>query len=195
VNTTSFMSANNVAEAEGLELAGATDVLPGRAEALVAKAGGMSYPSLDALLGDDRVDAVVNLTGALSHGAVTRAALEAGKHVHTEKPVALTHAEAQELVDLAGRHGLTLSCAPATLMGEAQQTAWKLLREGAIGTVGRALVELRDAAADGRETRASARHAAHVVEALEAIDRSRPDGGAVEVTSDFDPPAPMEWAR
>jgi hypothetical protein len=80
-------------------------------------------------------------------------------------------------------------------MGEAQQTAWKLLREGAIGTVGRALVELRDAAADGRETRASARHAAHVVEALEAIDRSRPDGGAVEVTSDFDPPAPMVWAR
>ncbi|HEY3182011.1 MAG TPA: Gfo/Idh/MocA family oxidoreductase [Gaiellaceae bacterium] len=192
--------ARRIAETAGLELAGATRVGPGRADALVAEAGGTSYPSLGALLGDDRVDAVVNLTGALSHATVTRAALEARKHVHTEKPLALTHAEAQELVELAGRQGLVLSCAPATLMGEAQQTAWQLLREGAIGTVrvvdwGRARVELRDAVADGREPRASARHAAHVVEALEAIDRSRRNGGAVDVASDFEQPAPMEWAR
>jgi hypothetical protein len=60
---------------------------------------------------------------------------------------------------------------------------------------GRARVELRDAVADGREPRASARHAAHVVEALEAIDRSRRSGGAVDVASDFEQPAPMEWAR
>jgi len=205
------------------------------------------YPSLDSLLADGRVDAVVNLTAAFSHATVTRSALEAGKHVHTEKPLALGHAEAQELVELAARRGLTPSCAPATLMGEAPQTAWKLLREGAIGTVrvvyaesnwgrveswhpapatlhsvgaivdvgiypltlvtavfgparrvvawGRALVELRDAAAEGREPRASPRHAAHVVEALEAIDRSRRERRPVDVTSDFDPPAPMEWAR
>jgi predicted dehydrogenase len=333
-----------IAETDGLELAGATDVVPERVEALVAEAGGTSYPSLEALLGDDRVDAVVNLTAALSHATVTRAALEAGKHVHSEKPLALTHAEAQDLVDLAGRYRLTLGCAPATLMGEAQQTAWKLLREGAIGSVrvayaeanwgrieawhpapatlhsvgaivdvgiypltlltavfgparrvtaygttvapdrvardgaafrletpdlvvavlelaggvvvrltasfyvgpgkqrgiefhgddgmlylaswaefdsrlelggndeeytrvelvrepypgidwGRALVELRDAVTEGREPRTSARHAAHVVEVLEAIDRSRRNGGAVDVASDFDAPAPMEWAR
>ena len=337
--------AQRIAETDGLELAGATDAAPGRADALVAAAGGASYAPLETLLADDGVDAVVNLTPALAHAAVTRAALEAGKHVHTEKPVALTHDEARELVELAAARGLTLGCAPATLLGEAQQTAWKLVREGAIGTprvayaeanwgrveswhpspatlhsvgaivdVGvypltmltamfgaarrvqaygatlkpdratrdgmpfridtpdfvvavlelaggvvvrltasfyvepgrqrgielhgddamlhlaswaefdsrlelgvngesyapvelvrepyrgtdwaRALVELRDAVAERREPRTSARHAAHVVEALEAIDRSRRAGGAaVDVTSDFDAPAPMEWAR
>jgi predicted dehydrogenase len=61
--------------------------------------------------------------------------LEAGKHVHTEKPVALRAHEARELAELAARRGVRLSCAPATLLGEAQQTAWKLVRDGAIGRV------------------------------------------------------------
>jgi predicted dehydrogenase len=86
------------------------------------------------MLADDDVEAVVNLTGAVTHASVTTAALEAGKHVHTEKPAALTYDEARGLAELAAARGLVLSCSPATLLGEAQQTAWKLVREGAIGT-------------------------------------------------------------
>jgi predicted dehydrogenase len=118
-----------------LELLGATDVVPGRAEAFVAEYDGTAYATLDRLLADERIELVVNLTAPEFHSPVTRAALGAGKHVHSEKPLALRHAEAQELVDLAAERGLALGCAPATLFGEAQQTAWKLIREGAIGRV------------------------------------------------------------
>jgi predicted dehydrogenase len=127
--------------AHRLDFAGATDLLPERAREIVAAFGGTAYGSLAELLADDRVEAVVNLTAPPAHAEVTAAALEAGKHVHTEKPLALTHADAVALVQLAASRGLALSCAPATLLGEAQQTAWKLLREGAIGRVRAAYAE------------------------------------------------------
>jgi predicted dehydrogenase len=118
-----------------LELVAASDALPGRADALVADFGGKAYDSLPSLLADERVDAVVNLTSPAAHAEVTAAALDAGKHVHSEKPLALRHDEARDLVNLASTRGLRLSAAPATLLGDAQQTAWKLLREKAIGHV------------------------------------------------------------
>ena len=118
-----------------LQLAGATDVVPGRAGELVAEFGGTEYPTLDALLADEAVDTVVNLTAPQAHAEVTARSLEAGKHVHTEKPLALRYEDAKELVALAERRGMRLSAAPASLLGEAQQTAWKLVRDGAIGEV------------------------------------------------------------
>ena len=124
-----------IAGAEELELAGATDLDGARAEALVAEFGGRVYPDLAAVLADDAVDTVVNLTVPRAHAEVTTAALEAGKHVHSEKPLALRHADAARLVELAAGHGLRLSSAPATLLGEAQQTLWKHVREGAVGRV------------------------------------------------------------
>jgi predicted dehydrogenase len=127
--------ARTIVASDRIELVAAADALPGRAESLVAGFGGEAHPSVDALLADDAVDTVVNLTAAVAHAAVTRAALEAGKHVHSEKPLALHHDEAQALVELADARGLALSAAPATLLGEAQQTLWKLVRDGAVGTV------------------------------------------------------------
>lgn len=124
-----------IAAEPGLTFAGGTDVRPGRAAELVARHGGHDYPSLAALLADDGVEIVVNLTTAQTHAEVTAAALEAGKHVHTEKPVALDGAQAHELAALAERCGVRLSCAPATLLGEAQQTLWKRVREGDLGEV------------------------------------------------------------
>jgi predicted dehydrogenase len=73
---------------------------------------------------------------------VTKACLKAGKHVHSEKPLALTTAEAEDLVALAAQCGLRLGCSPFTWMGEAQQTAWKLLREGKLGQVRVAYAEV-----------------------------------------------------
>jgi predicted dehydrogenase len=127
--------ARTIAAADGVELVAATDALAGRAEELVGEHGGIAHPSLEALLGDERVDAVVNLTAATAHADVTRAALEAGKHVHSEKPLALDHATAKDLVALAAARGLALSASPATLLGEGQQTLWKLVREQAIGRI------------------------------------------------------------
>ena len=127
--------AARIAAEHGLELLGATDPLDGRAQALVDEFGGVAYATLDELLADERVDTVVNLTVPQVHAEVTTAALLAGKHVHSEKPLALRHADAQALVDLAQEQGVRLAAAPATLLGEAQQTLWKLVREGAAGRV------------------------------------------------------------
>jgi predicted dehydrogenase len=264
--------------------------------------------------------------------------------VHTEKPVALRYDEARELAALADARGVRLSCAPATLLGEGLQTAWRLVRDDAIGSIravyaeanwgrierwhpspetlyavgplidvgiypltaltamfgparralaygtilapervardGRPfhleapdfivavvelanglvvrltatfwvgpgkqrgiefhgehaslylaswaefdsrlersedgeiyerlpllrepyrgidwaapLVDLAEALEEGRPHRARADHAAHVIEAINAIDASRERAGTVEVRSDFEPPAPMDWAR
>ena len=81
--------ARTIAAAEGLELAAAADALPGRAQALVDEFGGTAHKSVDAILADDRVDTIVNLTAAVAHVEVSTAALEAGKHVYSEKPMAL----------------------------------------------------------------------------------------------------------
>ena len=97
--------------------------------------GGARYPSLDAVLADDKIDLVVNLTIQSAHHEVARRCLEAGKHVHSEKPLALTRAGANELVALADRKSLRLSCSTFTWMGEAQQTAGKAIRDGRLGEV------------------------------------------------------------
>ena len=126
--------ARDIAATPTLQLVAATDLDPTRAAALTAAHGGRAVPSLDDLLGEE-LDLVVNLTFQAEHARVVRRALEAGKHVHSEKPLALVAAEAWSLVDLARERGLRLSCSPFTLMGEAQQTAWKAIRDGRAGTV------------------------------------------------------------
>src|SRR5690606_26376771 len=73
---------------------------------------------------------------------VTRAALEAGKHVYSEKPLALTSEQAHELVRLAERRGLRLSCSPFTFLGEAQLAAWRVTEEGMLGRVRLAYAEV-----------------------------------------------------
>lgn len=116
-------------------LVGATDVLLERAQAFAAQYGGRAYATLEELLADPAVDLVVNLTIHHAHPAVITQCLEAGKHVHSEKPLAMTYLEASRLVELAAERQLRLSCSPITYMGEAQQTAWKAIRQGQLGQV------------------------------------------------------------
>lgn len=116
-----------------IRLVGAFDLNPTQAAAFGAAHGVKIYETLDALLADD-IDLVVNLTSFRAHYTVSAQALRAGKHVYSEKPVALTHADARDLISLAQQHHVRLACSPFTLMGEAQQTAWRELRAGRIGT-------------------------------------------------------------
>jgi len=120
---------------EPLTLVGVTDTIPERAATLAAAFDVRHYGSLADVLADATVDVAVNLTVPEAHAPVTAAALEAGKHVHSEKPIALRYDEALELVELARLVDRRLSSSPATLLGEAQQTAWKLVRDGAVGDV------------------------------------------------------------
>ena len=82
----------------------------------------------------DDIEIVVNLTVPLAHVDVGLAVLNAGKHVHSEKPLGVNLAEARKLMDLAAQKGLRVGCAPDTFLGGGHQTARKLIDDGAIGT-------------------------------------------------------------
>jgi predicted dehydrogenase len=102
------------------------------------------YPSLEAVLADERVQIVINLTNPRSHYEVSKAALLAGKHVYSEKPLGMTFEEAKELVELAESKQLEISGAPCSLLGETAQTIWKALREQAVGQVSVVYAEMDD---------------------------------------------------
>lgn len=89
--------------------------------------------SLEAILKDPSISIVLNLTNPSEHFNVSKALIEAGKHVYSEKPLATNLAEAQELVRLAHANGVQIGCAPSSLFGEAAQTMWQALRQGRIG--------------------------------------------------------------
>ena len=118
-----------------LELAGVTDQDRDRADQFAAHHGSLVYPSLDALLDDGSVPIIVNLTNPRSHEEVTRACLEAGKHVYSEKPLAMSFDKAQALVQLAEERQLVLAGAPSTLFGQTAQTMWRALRQERFGRV------------------------------------------------------------
>jgi predicted dehydrogenase len=104
------------------------------AAAAFAAEFGLRAESLDDLLDDPDVELVLNLTPPTAHAPLIRAALAAGKHVYSEKPLATTVADARELVTEAERLGLRLGCAPDTFLGSAYQAAARLIEEGGIGT-------------------------------------------------------------
>jgi len=118
-----------------IRLIAVTDLDPARAAAFAETYGCRAHASLDDLLADDEVDIIVNLTVHQAHYEVTKRAIEAGRHVYSEKTLALRSSEARELVDLAASHGVRLGCSPSTFLGEAQQTAAALIRSGRLGTV------------------------------------------------------------
>ena len=126
--------AQSLVNRPSISLMGATDLDVTRSSAFAQRHNCAPYPSVGALLGDERVDLVVNLTVHQAHYEVSRRCLEADRHVYSEKPLALTYEEAGELVSLAQQRGLRLGCAPFAYMGEAQQTLWKWLRDNRVGT-------------------------------------------------------------
>jgi len=88
---------------------------------------------VDQLLKRDDVEIVVNLTVPLAHTDVSLAVLNAGKHVHSEKPLGVNLVEARKVMDLAAQKNLRVGCAPDTFLGGGHQTARKLIDDGAIG--------------------------------------------------------------
>lgn len=127
-----------------LELVAATDRDPERAAKFCKFHSVPHYPDLQAMLADPKVEMVVNLTNSSRHYEVSKACLEAGKHLFSEKPLAMTLPQAQELVDLANTKGLYYSSAPCGLLGETAQTLWRALRSNAIGEAHVAYAELED---------------------------------------------------
>jgi predicted dehydrogenase len=85
------------------------------------------------LLADPSIDLVINLTVPKVHAKVSMEILQAGKHVYSEKPLALDPQEGKAVVDLAAEKNLRVGCAPDTFLGAGLQTSRKLIDDGWIG--------------------------------------------------------------
>lgn len=129
-----------------VSLVGVCDLIPERAEKGVAFVKEQQekgakvvtpkiYKDMYEAFADPEVDVILNLTRPYEHYEVTKAALLAGKHVFSEKPLAADMEEGDELVELAKKTGLFMGGAPDTFMGAGIQTCRKLIDDGAIGDV------------------------------------------------------------
>lgn len=94
---------------------------------------GIRVEPVEKLLAADDVDLVLNLTVPNAHFDISMAALSAGKHVFTEKPLATTAGDGRRLVHEAERRNLAIGSAPDTFLGAAGRLARRLMDEGAIG--------------------------------------------------------------
>lgn len=118
-----------------LEIVAVADLVRERAEAQAAKYGIPQVLTVDELIASPEIDVILNLTIPAAHYEIARRGLSAGKHVYSEKPLALTPAEGRELVTLAAERGLQLGAAPDTFLGAGIQTCRRLIEEGQIGEV------------------------------------------------------------
>jgi predicted dehydrogenase len=91
--------------------------------------------SVAELLDNDEIELVVNLTIPAAHVDVGLAALDAGKNVWAEKPLALDRQTGRKLLDRAAERGLRVASAPDTVLGAGLQTARRAIDAGRIGEV------------------------------------------------------------
>jgi predicted dehydrogenase len=89
--------------------------------------------SVQELLADPEIDIVINLTIPAAHAEVSLSALEAGKHVYVEKPLAISLEDGRKIVKVAKSKGLLVGGAPDTFLGGGIQTCIKLVKDGWIG--------------------------------------------------------------
>ncbi|WP_207457298.1 Gfo/Idh/MocA family protein [Herbiconiux sp. SYSU D00978] len=116
-----------------LALTAVADLDERRANEVAAEQGVTALP-VDDLLASPDVDVVLNLTIPAAHVEIGTRALEHGKHVFAEKPLALAPAEAAPMLALAEERGLRVGSAPDTVLGTGVQTARRLLDDGRIGS-------------------------------------------------------------
>lgn len=126
----------------GIEVVGVWDIDAERLATFCAHWNVPAKQSLEHLLQDEAL--VLNLTNPHAHFETSQACLKAGRHVYSEKPLAMSSAEAKSLYDLAQDRGLILASAPCSALGEAAQTLGQALRHGTAGTPRAIYAELDD---------------------------------------------------
>jgi predicted dehydrogenase len=117
----------------GVKITACADIDPAAAGRRAAEFG-LRCLAPDALIADADIDLVLNLTVPAAHFDVSMRALLAGKHVFTEKPLAITAEAGRQLVETARDRDLAIGSAPDTFLGAAGQTARDIIDTGQIGT-------------------------------------------------------------
>lgn len=118
---------------EALDVTACADLSLERAQAAAEEHGIAKACTVDELLGDPEIEIVINLTIPAAHSDICLKALEAGKHVHVEKPLAVTREEGQAILAKARDKSLLVGGAPDTFLGGGIQTCIKLIEDGWIG--------------------------------------------------------------
>lgn len=116
-----------------LEIAACADLIADRAK---AKAEAFQIPkacTVQELLDDPQIQIVLNLTIPNAHATVNLAAIEAGKNVYCEKPLAITREQGRQTLQAAKKKGVLVGSAPDTFLGGGMQTCRKLIDDGCIG--------------------------------------------------------------
>ena len=118
-----------------LRLTAVCDIDRDRATALADDRGATAYADLGAMLESESAPLLVNLTSHEAHADVTRTALRAGRHVFSQKPLAMDADAAAGLVALAEDRGLALGCAPTNPGNPAQRRVATALADSRLGPV------------------------------------------------------------
>jgi predicted dehydrogenase len=123
----------NLAKFEAVRVVACADLDLARAQATASKYGIARAGTLSDMLNDPDIDLILNLTTPDAHASVALAALQAGKHVYNEKPLALELKDAITMLELATSKNLRVGGAPDTFLGGGLQTCRQLIDDGAIG--------------------------------------------------------------
>ncbi|HTM79030.1 MAG TPA: Gfo/Idh/MocA family oxidoreductase [Devosia sp.] len=115
-----------------LDIRAVADMNPAAAKAR-ADEFGLKAVALDDIFTDPSVDIILNLTIPKAHVEVGLRAIDAGKHVYSEKPLGIVFAEAQKLIAAAKAKGLRVGSAPDTFLGGAHQTSRRIVDDGTLG--------------------------------------------------------------
>jgi predicted dehydrogenase len=128
--------ARNLQESDGAELVALCDLSRERlAKHLKRHPGAAAYDDFDALLADRDVEAIAIATPVSTHHPLATAALEAGKHVFVEKPLAASSDEALALVETAARKNLVLMPGHTFLYSPPVNMVRELIRNGTLGEI------------------------------------------------------------
>jgi predicted dehydrogenase len=118
---------------EILDIAACADLVMDRAKSRAAEFGVPKACTVKELLADPEIEIVLNLTIPRAHAEVGLAALNAGKNVYNEKPLAVRREDGQRMLEIAKAKGLLVGGAPDTFLGAGIQTCRKLIDDGWIG--------------------------------------------------------------
>jgi predicted dehydrogenase len=125
---------DNLTAFPDLEVHVIADLFEDAAEARAREYGIPDWGAPDKALNHPDVEIIVNLTIPAAHVEVATAAVNAGKHVWTEKPFSLDRESGLGLLKTAHAAGIRLGTAPDTFLGAGLQTALRVIQRGDIGT-------------------------------------------------------------
>ncbi|MEV4118709.1 Gfo/Idh/MocA family oxidoreductase [Micromonospora sp. NPDC049645] len=124
---------DTLANHPALSIAAVADLDASRSAEVAATIPGAEASSVERLLARPDVQTVLNLTTPAAHADISLGAIDAGKNVYVEKPLAVTFPDGRSILERAASAGVRVGCAPDTVLGTGTQTARAAIDGGLVG--------------------------------------------------------------